>query len=138
MLSLSEDTMLQVKHILHAIDVILDPYNDLKSRLLELYTPSPLELGFQLLHSPELGNRRLSTMMASMLAMLPPGEQKRILFKYIFLSWLPSDIRDHVSAQSKTLSSRELGSFTDELWFARISRSGHHVMAMRDTENKEV
>ena len=136
--SLSEDTLVQVRHILHAADVMPDPYNTLKSRLLEIYTPSPLELGFQLLHSPELGDRRPSAMMASMLAMLPPGEADGILFKCIFLSRLPSDIRDHVSAQSKTLNSRELGSFADELWFARNSRGGHQVMAVTDIDSNEV
>ena len=136
--ALNEDTLVQVRHILHAADVMADPYSELKSRLLEIYTPSPLELGFQLLHSPELGDRRPSTMMSSMLALLPPGEVDGVLFKCIFLSRLPSDIRDSVATQSKKLSSRELGTFADELWFARNSRHSQYVMAVAEPNNKEV
>ena len=127
--ALSEDTLEQVRDILHAVDTAADPYKELKDRLLELYTPGPVQLGFQLLHSPELGDRRPSVMMASMLALLPPGEVDGILFKCVFLSRLPMDIRDQVTTKAKQLTSKQLGQYADELWFARNARNGQFVMA---------
>lgn len=128
--ALPEDALEQVRAILHSVATTEDPYLELRRRLVEIYTPNDLDLGFKLLHSPELGDRRPSQMMESMLAMLPAGEKDGVLFTCIFISRLPSDIADHVAAKAKKLSSRELAAFADNLWLARNARGGqHHVMA---------
>ena len=113
------ESIKQVRGILHAVDDLAEPYVALKERLLEIYTPNPLEQCFKLLYAAELGDeRRPSQIMESMLALLPPGELDGLLFKTIFLARLPSKIRGHVAAQFGTLTSRQMGALADNLWFA--------------------
>ena len=131
--ALPDEALEQVRAILHSVSETPDPYNTLKERLVEIYTPSDLDMGFRLLHSPELGDRRPSAMMEAMLAMLPPGEQEGILFRCIFISRLPSDIADLVTAKAKKkLTARQLASYADDLWLARHVRGGQPVMAAVD------
>ena len=135
--ALAPETLEQVRTVLHAATESVDPYTALKSRLLELYTPNALELGFQLLHSPELGDRRPSTMMETMLSLLPDGEKDGILFRCIFLSRLPSDIRDHVASKAKEMSSRQLAAVADDLYFSRCAKNSYGRPVMAAVENNE-
>ena len=56
------------------------PYVALKARLLQLLTPKPAYTCLELIFSGELGDRRPSQLMETMLALLPPGEEDGILF----------------------------------------------------------
>ena len=94
--ALPEEVIEQVRGILHAINNIADPYRALKVRLLDLFTPKPLDLCQKIIHGCELGDRRPSQLMETMLALLPPGEPDGMLFKTHFINRLPGDIRNHV------------------------------------------
>ena len=121
--ALPEEAIEQIRSLLHTVDQLEQPYVDLKARLLKIYTPKPLDQCFKILYASELqGDRRPSQMLESLLALLPPGEVDGLLFKTIFLTKLPSDIRDHVAAQLENLSSREMGRLADNWWFARNQR----------------
>jgi hypothetical protein len=98
------------------------PYLDLKSRLVELLTPSTLERCESILWGAELGGRRPSEMMDTMLAALPATEPAGFLFKTIFLNRLPSDMRDHVAVQFQQLEAKQLAQFADAIWDARNSK----------------
>ena len=66
---LPEEVIEQIRGTLHAAD----PYRALKIQLLDLFTPKPLDQCQKIIHSSELGDRRPSQLMESMLALLPQG-----------------------------------------------------------------
>ena len=108
-----------MKAILHNVDDLDSPYKALKQRLLEIYTPNPLDLVFKLLHALELGSRQPSQLIEMLLAMLPTGEVDGLILKGIFLSRIPADIRDHMATSATTSSSRQLAAAADALWIER-------------------
>ena len=122
--ALPEEVIDQVRGVLHAVDHIPDPYYALKTRLLQIYTPKPLDLCQKIIYGPELGDRTPSSLMDTMLALLPPGEPDGLLFKTLYINRLPMDIRDHVVAAGLNLTSREMAAVADNIWFARCSRQG--------------
>ena len=122
--ALPEEVIEQVRAILHAVDNIANPYRALKARLLDLFTPKPLDLCQKIIHSGELSKRRPSHLMEAMLALLPPGEPDGMLFKTHFLNRLPADIRNHVVGAGFNKTSREMAAMADDLWFASNSRQG--------------
>lgn len=129
--ALAEDILDRVSGVLAAAIRAVDPYELLKDRLLELFTPDEFDRINSLLFAAELGDRRPSDMMDWMLATLPPGEPEGLFVKGIFLTRLPEDIRSLVQPQAKTLECRQLAAYADQLWIARNSRkSGHSVMAV--------
>ena len=83
-----------------AAGLVIDPYLELKNKLLGSYQKSPWQLAFELLDAPNLGDRRPSVLMDSMLALLPPGEVPSLLFLAMFLRRLPADMRDQLAAQN--------------------------------------
>lgn len=118
--TLPEDVIEQVCAILHAVDDIPDPYRALKVQLVNLFTPKPLDLVQKIIHSGELGDRRPSQLMESMLALLPPGEPDGMIFK------VPADIRNHVVTAGFNSTAREMAAMADILWFAaNNNRSGN-------------
>ena len=60
-------------------------------------------------------------LMETMLAMLPPGEEDGVLFKMLYVTKVPSKVRSHVMAGGMSLSSREMASLADDLWFGASS-----------------
>ena len=48
--ALPEEVIEQIQRILHAVDDIADPYRTLKIRLLELFTPKPLDQCQKIIH----------------------------------------------------------------------------------------
>ena len=124
--ALPEDVIEQVLALLHAVDDIADPYRALKVRLVELFTPKPLDLAQKIIFGGELGDRRPSQLMETMLALLPPGEPDGIIFKALFINRLPADIRNHVVAAGLNTTSREMAAMADNLWFAaNLSKGGN-------------
>ena len=97
------------------ISVRCCPYVDLKARLLRLFTPKPTDTCLKLIHSRDLGNRRPIQLMEAMLALLPPGEEDGILFKTLYVTKLPKEVRGHVLANDMHLDSRELSELADDL-----------------------
>ena len=66
---------------------------------MELLTPSLLDQCTSILWGADLGGRRPTELMETMLAALPPGEPAGHLFKAIFLHRLPVDLKDLVAVQ---------------------------------------
>ncbi|MBM3938995.1 MAG: hypothetical protein FJ333_10155 [Sphingomonadales bacterium] len=120
--ALPEETLDHVKSVLRASATSDDPYQLLKDRLTHLYTPDDLDLTYKILSVAELGDRRPSQLMETMLALLPDGEADGLLFKGVFLSRLPVEIRDNVAVQWKAMDSRALAAFADTLWLTRKSQ----------------
>ena len=109
-------------------------------RLLDLFTPKPLDQCQKIINGGDLGDRRPSQLMEDMLALLPPGEPEGMLFKTHFINRLPVTIRDHVVTAGFTLTSREMAAVADNLWFARNSRqsdSKHHPLVAAVQEDVE-
>ncbi len=120
--ALPEDALERVRAVLHAAPATADPYAVLRRRLLEVYTPSVLDLAHRIMYAPELGGRRPSELMETMLAALPPGEQAGILFKAHFLARLPADFRDLVAINVVNFDPMQLAALADQLWMARNAR----------------
>ena len=83
-----------------AAGLVPDPYLEMKAKLMGSFQKSPWQLAFELLDAPDLGDRRPSVMMDSMLALLPPGEVPSLMFLAMFLRRLPADMRDQLAAQN--------------------------------------
>jgi len=57
--------------------------------------------------------------MTEMMSLLPSNEQPGMLFKALYLSRLPADVRGHVQLQADTLDCVRLGELADKAWLAR-------------------
>jgi hypothetical protein len=138
--ALGDDVVDRLSGTMAAAVMSADPYQVLKDRLVELFTPDEFDQGYKLLYSPELGDRRPSEMMDWMLTTLPPDEQgEHLLMKCIFLTRLPDDIRSLVQTQAKVMECRPLAAFADQLWIARNSKkSMKPVMAVMETPRESL
>jgi hypothetical protein len=90
--ALPEEVLAQV------MDVIEDlpedtPYTTLKDRLLETHTLSNFEKLEQLFKSGQLGARKPSQLLNSMLEYCPQGEERGVFFHFMFLQRLPQSLR---------------------------------------------
>ncbi len=135
--ALSEDALERVRAVLHMAPAAADPYLELKRRLVEVYTPSVLDLAYRILYAPELGGRRPSELMETMLASLPPGEPPGILFKAHFLTRLPTDIRDLVAVNIAVSGPLQLAALADQFWLARNSRPAAVAAAVSPADDLE-
>ena len=94
------------------------------------------------IHSGELGNRRPIQLMEAMLAVLPPGEEDSILFKTLYITKLPKEVRGHVLANGMHLDSRELSELANNLWCGLNERhsgaKSHHVAAAVPDDSEEL
>jgi hypothetical protein len=128
--ALTEDILERIDSVLANVDELADPYETLKERLMEMFAVDPMDRMYGLLYAAELGDRRPSQMMDDLLAMLPPGERDGLLFKAIFLTRLPDDMRVLVAPQAKTLESRPLAAYADQLWIARNGKKAAKPVAV--------
>jgi hypothetical protein len=99
-----------------------DSYTRLKERLLGKFTPSKWQLLNQLVDHPDLGDRKPSTMMDEMLALLPVGEPASELFQTLFLRRLPLSMREHLGTEDFE-DAREMAERADQIWAARATGS---------------
>jgi hypothetical protein len=88
----------------------------------DLLTPSVLDRCTSILWGAELGGRRPSELMDSMLATLPAAEPAGELFKTVFLHRLPEDMKDLVAVQFNELGARDLALYADAIWDARNAK----------------
>jgi hypothetical protein len=95
------DVLVSVKELARRVRTgkVDDPYEQLETKLTASYQQSPWQLAFDLLDMPDLGDRRQSVLMDTMLASLPDDCQPNRLFMALFLCRLPPDIRDQLVAQ---------------------------------------
>jgi len=130
--SLPDEVIKKLGAIADSPDGHVDPYLVLKNRVLQLYAPTVWEDLESLLHFKEMANLRPSALMTEMLTLLPAQEQPGMLFKALWLSRLPSDVRGHVQLQADTLDCIQLGEIADKAWLARTTGKSHAVAAVPD------
>jgi len=75
-----------------------DAYERLKAHLCKNFGKSKWQMGFSLLDSPGLGDRRPSQLLQDLRALLPAEEVEGTLFQCIFLKRLPASMSDAVMA----------------------------------------
>ena len=75
-----------------------DCYDRLKAHLCKNFGKSKWQLGYALLDSPGLGDRRPSQLLQDMRALLPEKEPEGILFSCLFLKRLPAVMADAILA----------------------------------------
>lgn len=116
---LPETTLLAVRDILLSVTPETDdPYDILKTRLVGKFGPSKWHRINQLLDYPDMGDNKPSTLMDSMLALLPPEEKPGDLFLGLFLRRLPLHLREQLGA-NKYETPRAMAEQADLLWDAR-------------------
>ena len=126
---LPEHVSISLRSLLLAMDEnAMDPYEQLREKLITKYGKTRWQRAFALLDHPDLGDRRPSTLMAEMLALLPGGARPDILFLSMFLRRLPPSMREHLAA-SDVETAEEMADLADKLWDARNSQSVSAVEA---------
>ena len=97
-------------------------YSDLKKQLLAKYTPTAYRLSESLVQLPGLGSQSPSELMDEMLSLLPADDAavtpSTALFRYLFLSRMPADIRA-VLLKSDVKDMDALATIADEMWSSR-------------------
>ena len=107
-------------------------YEDLKAKLVALYTLSRWQRVSIVIHHPALGNRRPTALMDAMLALLPEDEVPGSLFLGLFLERLPVEMRDHLVAKDFKNPS-EMALHADKLWDARRAQAVDPLLAAAST-----
>ena len=91
--------------------LLLRPYQQLKERLPLSHQLTTVQMLERILEMPDLGNRRLSQLLAAMMELCLEGETNSVFFPASFLHRLPKEIRvlltDEVRGNLKDLAVRE-------------------------------
>ena len=75
----------------------VNPYSTLKDRILLAMQLTPVQMAMKLMAAPDMGNRRPSHMLVSLMEFCPPGEENTAFFGAAFILRLPPDIRAHLT-----------------------------------------
>jgi len=129
-LTLKDEQFRRVGAITENPDQYQDPYLAIKTRLQDIYQPSKWANMSALLAFKELGGIQPSQLIDKLLALLPNGEQPGTLFKGIFLSRLPQEMRDYVQSRANKLMCQELARFTDHLYDSRNNAKAKVLAAL--------
>ena len=118
-LALSQEVVTPHRRFLQTITAATpNPYELLKTRLLQTYAPTDTALLTQLLAAVELGDRRPTDMMNTMLSQLPPDEPAGKLFLALYLQRLLAPFRERVAAKHFT-DPQQLAEYAHTLWEAQ-------------------
>ena len=115
---LSEEILTRVAAVVESPDQLVQPYQALKQRLLEVFQPDQWEAVHSLLDYRELGDLKPSQFMAAMLAALPTGEQPGLLFKGLWLERMPEVVLSHVQGAARLQDCKQLAPSADVVWLA--------------------
>ena len=109
-------------------------YEDLKAKLVSLYTLLRWQKVSKLIHHTGLGDRHPTALMDAMLALLPEDKKPGCLFQDLFLERLTIEMRDHlVFREFKNPS--EMALYADSLWDARKAIPTDHLLAAASTSS---
>ena len=112
--ALNYDSLKMVKDLLLSPPPY-QPYQALKARLLLATQLTPIQMAEKLMKAADLGDRRPSQLLASLLEFCPPGEENTSLFRAAFLMRLPAAIRSHLDGlENRDL--KELAAKADRHW----------------------
>ena len=99
------------------VDSLMDdtpnPYDLVKNRLLETYTPTWWQLARQLLNFPHVSGVRPTTLMNQLLSLLPPGDHPETMFLMLFLNRLPPNISVQLTARTFR---HPRAAYADQIW----------------------
>jgi hypothetical protein len=98
-----------------------NPYSTLKERLLLAHAMSATQRAEKLFSMPPLGGRRPSDLLAAMYEYCPAGEEKSQLFKALFLTRLPPEIRVLLEPE-EFADLKQLATRADQLWLTLAAR----------------
>jgi len=115
--ALNYDSLKMVKDLL-LFPPQFQPYQTLKSRLLLATQLTPIQMAEKLMKAGDLGDRRPSQLLASLLEFCPPGEENTSFFRASFLMRLPADIRGHLDGREDG-DLKELAAKADRHWCNR-------------------
>ena len=104
-----------------------NPYTALKLRLLKKYTYTDLEKAEMVPSMPGLGDRKPSSLLDSMLALCPAGQEASPLFLSEFLHRMPAVVNEHLHTFSHE-DSRALAQHTDQVWSSHAPQTVHQVL----------
>jgi hypothetical protein len=104
------------------------PYTVLKERLMMAHALSPIQKAEKLFAMPQLGARRPSDLLAAMFEFCPEGEEESALFKALFLTRLPAEVRAHVESDGN-ISLKQLAARADQLWLTLAAKQQAVVAA---------
>ena len=133
--ALPEEVLAQV------MDVIEDlpedtPYTTLKERLLETHTLSNFEKLELLFKAGQLGARKPSQLLNSMLEYCPQGEERGVFFHFMFLQRLPQSLRT-LLGEVEHGDPRALAARADRLWACHGKQQQQEVAAVDTEEDGE-
>lgn len=112
------------------------PYMALKARLLLATQLTPIQMAEKLMKEAELGDRRPSQLLASMLEFCPTGEENTALFRAAFLMRLPASIRGHLDGlELKDL--KDLAATADRHWSNQAGQPNSVYAVTADQDEPE-
>jgi hypothetical protein len=97
------------------------PYSVLKERLLLAHAMTATQRAEKLFSLPPLGGRRPSDLLAAMYEFCPAGEERSQLFKALFLTRLPPEIRVLLEPEEYA-DLKQLATRADQLWLTLAAR----------------
>ena len=92
-----------------------NPYELVKNRLLETYTPTRWQLARQLMSFPHVSGVRPTTLMNQLLSLLPEGDHPETMFLLLFLDRLPPHISSQLTART-FCHPRDMAVYADQIW----------------------
>jgi hypothetical protein len=90
---LEEAQLQQVDDIVEMRPLPADAYNRLRDRLVSTHSLDAYQRLEQLIALPALGDQRPTALLAQLLQLCPPGEDKTLFFRNAFLQRLPAIVR---------------------------------------------
>ena len=92
-----------------------NPYELVRNRLLETYTPTRWQLARQLMSFPHVSGVRPTTLMNQLLSLLPEGDHPETMFLLLFLDRLPPHISSQLTARTFR-HPRDMAAYADQIW----------------------
>ena len=106
-----------------------NPYELVKNRLLETYTPTRWQLARQLMSFPHVSGVHPTTLMNQLLSLLPEGDHPETMFLLLFLDRLPP----HISSQLTACTfrhPRDMAAYADQIWDSTLPLPAQLVAAV--------
>ncbi len=132
--ALPEDVIAAVLDVLEEVGED-EPYTILKDRLLETHVLSDFEKMELLFKVPNLGARKPSQLLTSMMEVCPTNEEKSKIFLFMFMQRLPKDLR-LMMGNVEAGDPRTVAAKADRLW-ACHARQMDSTVAVVDGEREE-
>ena len=108
-----------LNNISDVVDSLTDdtpnPYELVKNRLLETYTPTRWQLARQLMTFPHISGVWPTTLMNQLLSLLPQGDHPETMFLMLFLDCLLPNISTQLTARSFR-HPRDVAAYADQIW----------------------